>query len=144
MLWMILTLMVALAAVGLAIPLIRRHDDARRARGSVVEVLKAQIGEIETQAATGALPPEEAEALKGDVKRLACWPRAARPSRRPRPLSEHTLLGLALGVVAVVVLAATGLYLKINRPNAPRRSAKPPPSLALCRQAIPTARSWPA
>ena len=118
MLWMILTLMVALAAVGLAIPLIRRHDDARRARGSVVEVLKAQLGEIETQAATGALPPEEAEALKGDVKRrVLAEGREAEPAARP--LSERTLLILALGVAAVVVLAATGLYLKIGRPNAP-------------------------
>jgi cytochrome c-type biogenesis protein CcmH len=117
MLWMILTLMVALAAVGLAIPLIRRHDDARRARGSVVEVLKGQIGEIEAQAAAGALPPAEAEALKTDVKRrVLAEGREAEPAARP--LSERTLLVLALGLVAVVVLAATGLYLKIGRPNA--------------------------
>jgi cytochrome c-type biogenesis protein CcmH len=116
MLWMILTLMVALAAVGLAIPLIRRHDDARRARGSVTEVLKAQLGEIEAQAATGALPPAEAEALKGDVKRrVLAEGREAEPAARP--LSERTLLILALGLVGVVVLAATGLYLKIGQPN---------------------------
>ena len=118
MLWMILTLMVALAAVGLAIPLIRRHDDARRARGTVVEVLKAQLGEIEAQAATGALPGAEAEALKTDVKRrVLAEGREAEPPARP--LSERTLLVLALGLVAVVVLAATGLYLKIGQPNAP-------------------------
>jgi cytochrome c-type biogenesis protein CcmH len=110
MLWMLLTLMVALAAVGLAIPLIRRHDDARRARGSVVEVLKAQLGEIEAQAATGALPPAEAEALKSDVKRRVL----------------RTLLILALGLTAVVVLGATGLYLKIGRPGAGSGGATPP------------------
>ncbi len=116
MLWMILTLMVALAAVGLAIPLIRRHDAARQARGSVAEVLKAQIGEIEAQAAAGALPPAEAEALKGDVKRrVLAEGREAEPASRP--LNERTLLILALGLVAVVVLAATGLYLKIGQPN---------------------------
>ena len=118
MLWMILTLMVALAAVGLAIPLIRRHDAARQARGSVVEVLKAQLGEIEAQAATGALPPEEAEALTGDVKRRVLA-EGREPEPPARPLSERTLLILALGLAAVVVLAATGLYLKIGRPNAP-------------------------
>ncbi|MGZ6020011.1 MAG: c-type cytochrome biogenesis protein CcmI, partial [Phenylobacterium sp.] len=118
MLWTILTLMVALAAVGLAIPLIRRHDDARRARGSVVEVLKAQLGEIEAQAATGALPPAEAEALKGDVKRRVLA-EGREPEPASRPLSERTLLILALGLAAVVVLAATGLYLKIGRPSAP-------------------------
>ena len=99
MLWMILTLMVALAAVGLAVPLIRRHDDARRARGSVVEVLKAQLGEMEAQAATGALPSDEAEALKTDVKRrVLAEGREAEPAGRP--LSERTLLVLALGLVA--------------------------------------------
>jgi cytochrome c-type biogenesis protein CcmH len=130
MLWMILTLMVALAAVGLAVPLIRRHDDARRARGSVTEVLKAQLGEIEAQAAIGALPPAEAEALKTDVKRrVLAEGREAEPAAHP--LSERTLLMLALGLVAVVVLAATGLYLKIGRPDATSRapvaaSALPP------------------
>ncbi|HEX3888286.1 MAG TPA: c-type cytochrome biogenesis protein CcmI [Phenylobacterium sp.] len=124
MLWMLLTLMVALAAVGLAIPLIRRHDDARRARGSVVEVLKAQLGEIEAQAATGALPPAEAQALKSDVKRrVLAEGREAEPAGRP--LSERTLLILALGLVAVVVLGATGLYLKIGRPGAGAGAATP-------------------
>ncbi|THD65240.1 c-type cytochrome biogenesis protein CcmI [Phenylobacterium sp.] len=117
MLWMILTLMVALAAVGLAIPLVRRHDAARTARGSVAEVLKGQIGEIEAQAATGALPPDEAEALKADVKRRVLA-EGKEPDAPARPLSERTLLILALGLVAVVVLAATGLYLKIGRPDA--------------------------
>jgi cytochrome c-type biogenesis protein CcmH len=121
MLWMILTLMVALAAVGLAVPLIRRHDDARRARGSVAEVLKAQLGEIEAQAASGVLPPAEAEALKTDVKRrVLAEGREAEPAARP--LSERTLLILALGLVAVVVLAATGLYLQIGRPDASARA----------------------
>lgn len=117
MLWMILTLMVALAAVGLAIPLVRRHDAARTARGSVAEVLKGQLGEIEAQAASGALPPDEAEALKADVKRRVLAEGKAPPAS-VRPLSERTLLILALGLVAVVVLAATGLYLKIGQPNA--------------------------
>lgn len=116
MLWIILTLMTALAAVGLAIPLVRRQDAARTPRNDTVQVLKAQIGEIDAQAAVGALPQGEAEALKADVKRrvLAEGREAA---AAVRPLSERALLGLALGLVAVVVLAATGFYLKIGRPD---------------------------
>ena len=84
MLWMILTLMVALVAVGLAIPLVRRHDYARRARGDVGQVLKAQLGEIDAQAAAGALPPGEAEALRTDVKRrVLAEGREAAPTARP-------------------------------------------------------------
>ena len=123
MLWIILTLMTALAAVGLAIPLVRRRGAAQPARSDTLDVLKAQIGEIDTQAAAGALPPAEAEALRGDVKRrvLAEVRDAGAPAR---PLGERALLGLALGLVAVVVLAATGLYLKIGRPDV--SAAKPP------------------
>ena len=117
MLWMILTLMTVLAAVGLAIPLIRRVDAARAAeRNDSLGVLKAQLGEIETQAATGVLEAPEAEALKTDLKRrvLAEGRRAETPAR---PLSERTLLYLALGTVAIVTLAGTGLYLAIGKPN---------------------------
>lgn len=125
MLWIVLTLMTALAAVGLAIPLVRRQDAARGVRGDNIDVLKAQLGEIDAQAAAGALPTGEAEALKSDVKRrvLAEGREAPGPAR---PLSERALLGLALGLVAVVVLAATGLYLKIGRPDVSSKVAGPP------------------
>jgi len=122
MLWMILTLMTVLAAVGLAIPLIRRHDAARTARNDVVQVLKGQLSEIETQALSGALPLDEADALKSDVKRRVLA-EGRSPEAAARPLSERSLLGLALGLVAVVVLAATGLYLKMGRPEV--ASARP-------------------
>jgi cytochrome c-type biogenesis protein CcmH len=116
MLWMILTLMTVLAAVGLAIPLIRRHDAARAPRNEVVEILKGQIGEIDAQAAQGVLPPEEAQALKTDVQRRVLAEGRAAPEK-VRPLGEKGLLALALGLAAVVVLAATGLYLKMGRPE---------------------------
>ncbi len=127
MLWIILTLMTVLAAVGLAIPLIRRHDATRSPRNDTVEVLKAQLDEIDSQAAGGALPPAEAEALRTDVKRRVLAEGRAAPDRT-RPLSERALLGLALGVAAVVVLAATGLYLKIGRPDV--ASVHPTPGTA--------------
>jgi cytochrome c-type biogenesis protein CcmH len=123
MLWIILTLMTALAAVGLAVPLVRRHDATRTSRNDTVEVLKAQIGEIDAQAAAGGLPPGEAEVLKADVKRRVLAEGREAGAAPPRPLSERALLGLALGLVAVVVLAATGLYLKIGRPDV--SAAKP-------------------
>ncbi|HEY0435911.1 MAG TPA: c-type cytochrome biogenesis protein CcmI [Phenylobacterium sp.] len=116
MLWTILTLMAALAAVGLAIPLVRRYD-ARRARGDVVEVLKGQLGEIEAQAAVGSLSAEEAEALKGDVKRRVLAEGRAAPQPE-RPLNPRALVPLALGLAAIVVLGGAGLYLKLGHPAA--------------------------
>lgn len=122
MLWMILTLMTVLAAVGLAIPLLRRRDAVQAKRADAVTVLKDQLGEIETQAAAGALPQAEADALKSDLKRrVLAEGRQAEPASRP--LSERTLLIVALGVVALVTLAGTGLYLKIGRPDVPGASA---------------------
>ncbi|TAJ73957.1 MAG: c-type cytochrome biogenesis protein CcmI [Phenylobacterium sp.] len=122
MLWMILTLMTVLAAVGLAIPLVRRRDAARTQRADAVTVLKDQLDEIEAQAAAGALPQPEAEALKTDLKRRVLA-EGRRPEAAARPLSERTLLIVALGIVAVVTLAGTGLYLKIGRPDVPGTSA---------------------
>jgi len=122
MLWMILTLMTVLAAVGLAIPLVRRRDAARAQRADAVTVLKDQLGEIEAQAATGALAQPEADALKSDLKRRVLA-EGRKPEAAARPLSEKTLLIVALGVVAVVTLAGTGLYLKIGRPDVPGTSA---------------------
>ena len=69
MLWMVLTLMAVLAAVGLTIPLVRRRDAAAAGRADTVTVLKDQLGEIEAQAEAGAIPQPEAEALKTDLKR---------------------------------------------------------------------------
>lgn len=122
MLWMVLTLMTVLAAVGLAIPLVRRRDAARAQRADTVTVLKAQLDEIEAQAAAGSIEAAEADALKTDLKRrvLAEGRKADAPAR---PLPEKTLLALALGIVAVVTLAGTGLYLKIGRPDVPASPA---------------------
>src|SRR6185437_2580196 len=112
-LWIVLTLMVALAAVGLAVPIVRRHE--------------ARLGEIEAQAAIGTLKPDEVEALKADVKRrVLAEGRTPEPARRPLP--ERALIPLALGLAAVVVLAATGLYLKVGHPQpaAGAQAALPP------------------
>jgi cytochrome c-type biogenesis protein CcmH len=119
---MVLTLMTVIAALGLAIPLVRRRDAARTARADAVTVLKDQLGEIEAQASAGAIAAGEAEALKSDLKRrvLAEGRRAEAPAR---PLPERALLVVALGTVAVVTLAGTGLYLKMGRPDVPGASA---------------------
>jgi cytochrome c-type biogenesis protein CcmH len=116
MLWMVLTLMTVLAALGIAVPLVRRHDAARAARADALGVLKDQLGELEAQAAAGAIPDTEAEALKTDLKRRLLA-EGRQPEAPARPLGEKALLQLAFGLVAVVALAATGLYLKIGRPE---------------------------
>ncbi|WP_337189192.1 c-type cytochrome biogenesis protein CcmI [Phenylobacterium sp.] len=119
---MILTLMTVLAAVGLAVPLLRRRDAARGKRADAVTVLKDQLGEIEAQAQAGAIAGPEAEALKTDLKRRILAEGRQREAEA-RPLPERTLLIVALGIVAVVTLAGTGLYLAIGRPDVPASPA---------------------
>lgn len=122
LLWMILTVMTVLAAVGIAIPLLRRRDAVEVPRDDAVTVLKDQLGEIEAQAATGALAAPEADALKSDLKRRVLA--EARKGEAPaRPLSDRTLIYVALGLAAIVALGGTALYVKMGRPDVPASPA---------------------
>jgi len=116
MLWIILTLMTVLAAIGLAFPLIRRRDAKASSRLDAVGVLQSQLNELEAQSKSGAIAEPEVEALKSDLKRRVLA--EARTAEAPaRPLGERTLLIVAVIVVSVVTLAGTGLYLFIGKPN---------------------------
>ena len=122
MLWMLLTLMTVVAAVGLCVPLIRRQEAGRTARNDALTVLQDQLRELDAQAGAGGVAPGEAEALKADLKRRALA--EGRQAEAPaRPLSEKALLRLAFGLAAVVALGGTGLYLKMGRPEV--ASSKP-------------------
>jgi cytochrome c-type biogenesis protein CcmH len=114
-LWLILTAMLVIAAVGLTVPLVRRYD-ARRGRGGNVAVLKEQLNDLDARAAAEAMPAAEAEGLRTEIKRriLAEGAAAEGPSR---PIGERGLITLALGMTAILVLGATGLYLKFGRPD---------------------------
>ena len=115
-LWTILTLMVAIASVSLTIPLVRKRDAERAARSTTLQVLKAQLADLDAQAEAGALPTEEADGLRNEIKRRILA--EGRESEAPaRPLGEGQLVKLAFGVVAVVALAATVLYARMGRPE---------------------------
>jgi len=58
-LWIILTVMIALAAVGLTIPLVRRYEQRPQAR--TVDILKGQLGEVDAQVAASLIDPAEAD-----------------------------------------------------------------------------------
>ena len=121
-LWMILTLITALAVAGLTIPLARRREGPER--GSTLAVLKAQLADIDSQAAAGAILEADAETLRGEVKRRVLA--EARDEPAPgRPLSERSLIILTLGLAGIVAIAATGLYALMGRPDLARGAAGP-------------------
>ena len=67
-LWILLTVMIALAAAGLTIPLVRRYDQRPQAR--TVDILKGQLGEVDAQVAAKLIAAGEADAQ--NWRRCAC------------------------------------------------------------------------
>lgn len=115
-LWIILTLMVALAVAGLAIPLVRRYEARATGRAATVAVLKDQLIDIDAQERSGAVSASEAEALRTEIKRRLLA-EGREKAAEPRPFGPRSLATLALGLSAVVALAATGLYAMMGRPD---------------------------
>jgi cytochrome c-type biogenesis protein CcmH len=113
--WIILTVMISVAAVGVTIPLVR-HYDARRARAGTLGVLKDQLGDIDAQAAAQTLAPTDAEVLRAETARRILA-EGARAEPGARPLGGRALLVLGLGLAASIAVAATVLYSKIGRPD---------------------------
>lgn len=121
-LWIILTLMVAVAAAWLTIPLVRRHEARADARAATIAVLKDQLADVDVQLAAGAVAPGDAEALRLEIKRrmLAAGHIA---EDRVRPLGASALSGVAVGLAALVALAGGALYATMGRPDLGGRSA---------------------
>lgn len=114
-LWMVLTLLVALAVVGLVIPLARPRP-ATDAAATPTGILADQLAELEAQAAAGTVTADEAARLRLEIERRMLA-EAKGPEVPARPLSEKALLRLALGLAAVVAIGATGLYALMGKPD---------------------------
>ena len=113
-LWIILTVMIALAAAGLTIPLVRRYEQRPQAR--TVDILKGQLSEVDGQVAANLIEPAEAEALRSEIKRrILVEDRDAGTAARPFP--QTAMPWVALGLVAIVTLCATALYAMMGHPE---------------------------
>jgi cytochrome c-type biogenesis protein CcmH len=122
-LWLVTTVMIAVAASALTIPLVRRHDS--RARIGTVDVLKGQLADIDAQAASGGTRAEEADSLRTEIKRRLLVEARQEESAPRRTVPNTVLPWLALGVASVIAIGATGLYAIFGNPNLP--SAVPEP-----------------
>jgi cytochrome c-type biogenesis protein CcmH len=113
-LWILLTVMIALAAAGLTIPLVRRYE--QRPQGKTVDILKGQLSEVDGQVAAKLIDPSEAEALRAEIKRrILVEDRQGNVAARPFP--QTAMPWVALGLVAVVTLCATALYAMMGHPE---------------------------
>ena len=115
-LWIILTALAALAAALLTVPLVRRAEARADARSATLAVLKDQLADVDVQLAAGTIPPADAEGLRTEIKRrmLAA---GHLPDDASRPLAARALSGVALGLAAMVALAAAALYASMGRPD---------------------------
>ncbi len=115
-LWIILTLMAAIAAAVLTIPLVRRQEARSDARAATLAVLKDQLVDVDVQLAAGTIPPADAEGLRVEIKRrmLAA---GHIPADLDRPIGARALGGLAIGLVALVTFAATAMYASMGKPE---------------------------
>jgi cytochrome c-type biogenesis protein CcmH len=115
-LWIVLTVMVAIVAAGLTVPLVRRHEARADARAATLAVLKDQLGDVDVQLAAGTLQPADADSLRLEIKRrmLAAGHIAEDASR---PFAARALGGVAIGLAALVALAAAAMYGGMGKPT---------------------------
>jgi cytochrome c-type biogenesis protein CcmH len=115
MLWIILTVMIALTAAGLTIPLVRRYEQ-RPGRAKTLDILKGQLAELDAQQASKLIAQPEAEALRAEIKRrILAEDRETVAVARPLPV--NAMPWVALGLVAVVAVCATALYALMGHPE---------------------------
>ena len=120
-LWVILTVMIALAAVGLTIPLVRRYEQ-RATPVKTLDILKGQLSEVDSQVAGKLIGAPEAEALRAEIKRRILAEDREAPAAA-RPLPATAMPWVALGLVAIVALCATALYALMGHPELTSRTA---------------------
>ncbi|MCC5611692.1 c-type cytochrome biogenesis protein CcmI [Nostoc sp. CHAB 5834] len=119
-LWIVLTVLVSLAAVGLVVPLIRPRPKTEAAT-TPVGILKDQLAELDTQVASGAMSESDAGRLRIEIeRRMLSEAGGAEPEARP--LGDRTTLRLALGLAAVVAISGTLLYAFMGNPGVPGAS----------------------
>jgi cytochrome c-type biogenesis protein CcmH len=132
--WIILAAMLAVAAAGIAIPLVRRRPATRPAPAEAA-VLEAQLAQIDRQASAEQLPADLAEGLKTEAIRrflAEAPPEAGAAPAAPRLAGRGALI-LAGGLAVLVAAGGVGLYSLVGRPDLaaggqPARAAPPSPA----------------
>jgi cytochrome c-type biogenesis protein CcmH len=116
-LWLILTILVASAALIVAAPFLFRSASAGEAALSI-NVYKDQLAEVERDKAQGLIDETEAASARVEIERriLSAGKKAEAPAERIAPNWEYRMV---TGVAAMVVLGSVGIYAAIGRPDLP-------------------------
>ena len=114
-LWLILTILTAVAAFIIAAPFLRRKEGTS-APESGVEVYKDQLAEIEREKEQGLIDEAEANLARVEIERriLAAAGETQELQQNP-PTRWH--YHAVTGVAAIVILGSVGLYATIGQPG---------------------------
>jgi cytochrome c-type biogenesis protein CcmH len=116
MLWLILTIMTAAAAIWASVPLIRRFDGSHAESVSDIEIYRDQLQEVEHERRQGLIDDTQAEMARVEIKRRIL---AADSSQRAvtSKLSGGERNFAVIGVAGIVVLGSVGLYALTGSPE---------------------------
>ena len=117
-LWLVLTFMTSVAAVLVAVPLIRRFDRPHAASAGDIEVYRDQLKDVESELRQGLIDDAQAEMARVEIKRRVL---AADKSQQPAMpnLSTDERNFAAIGVTGIVILGSVGLYAVTGNPDLP-------------------------
>jgi cytochrome c-type biogenesis protein CcmH len=120
-LWLVLTVMIAVAAVLVATPFIRRFERSRLETAGNLAVYRDQLNAIDSEAAQGHIDEAQAESARLEIKRkVLAADRADDPVRSPLGPAERKFALTA--VTAIVTFGAILLYAVVGSPELPSAS----------------------
>jgi cytochrome c-type biogenesis protein CcmH len=108
-LWLILTIMISVAAVLLSAPFVRRFGQPQSDMAGDLEVYRDQLREIENELRLGSIDDAQADAARVEIKRRALAADKMAQSAMPK-LSQTERSFAMICVVAIVVFGSVALY----------------------------------
>ncbi len=115
--WIIVTLLMLVAAAGLALPVLQRRAAPVDAASHDLQVYKDQVAEIEAEHRRGDITDADAEAARTEVARRMLAADARRQAAKGASAGSGRIA--AVIVALLVPLAAVGLYVKLGSPGLP-------------------------
>ena len=120
-LWLVLTVMIAVAAVLVSTPFIRRFERSRLDTAGHLAVYRDQLNAIDSEAAQGFIDDAQAESARLEIKRkVLAADRADEPARPALGPAERKFALTA--VTAIVTFGSILLYAVVGSPELPSAS----------------------
>jgi cytochrome c-type biogenesis protein CcmH len=117
-LWPILTIMTAVAAVFLSVPIIRRFDRPATALAGDIEVYRDQLKEVESELGQGLIDDAQAETARVEIKRRVLAAGSMEKPVLPTLSPAERNFGM-ICVTVIVVFGSVGLYALTGNPDLP-------------------------